>query len=113
MGDILAIVFPLVLWWALRRVLGGVREGLSGRQPTRHPDRGVQMERDPVCGTFVVPSSDLSIVDGRRRLYFCSAACRDAYRARPSTNSGRPDLSTSSGSPRAHTRGEQAAGRSA
>jgi YHS domain-containing protein len=46
------------------------------------PTRGVQMVRDPVCGTFVLPDHAVSIADGRGRVYFCSARCRDAYRAR-------------------------------
>ena len=40
------------------------------------------MVRDPVCGTFVLPASAVTLVDGRARLYFCSDACRDKYRAR-------------------------------
>jgi YHS domain-containing protein len=48
----------------------------------RAPERGVAMARDPVCGTFVLPSKAVTLVDGRSRLYFCSDACRDKYRAR-------------------------------
>jgi len=40
------------------------------------------MERDPVCGTFVVPDRELSLRVGQQHLYFCSAACRDKYRAK-------------------------------
>ena len=93
MGDIiLAIIVSFLLSRALSRLMGGIREGLSGqpRQPTS-PQPGVHMERDPVCGTFVVPSGAITIMDGRRRFYFCSAACRDLYRARPSTHSGHPE----------------------
>ena len=43
---------------------------------------GVQMARDPVCGTFVVPDGTLSVSVGRERMYFCSPACRDKYRAK-------------------------------
>jgi hypothetical protein len=40
-----------------------------------------------VCGTYVVPSRALALADGSRQLFFCSAGCRDAYQARPSTRS--------------------------
>ena len=43
---------------------------------------GVQMVRDPVCGTFVLPDRAVTFVDGRTHLFFCSDACRDAYRKR-------------------------------
>ena len=43
---------------------------------------GVQMARDPVCGTFVVPDRATSITVGRDQIYFCSASCRDKYRAK-------------------------------
>jgi YHS domain-containing protein len=45
------------------------------------PRRGVQMVRDPVCGTFVVPDRALMLLVGRQPIYFCSTACRDKYRA--------------------------------
>ena len=83
MGDILlGIVLSFLLSRAFWKLMSGVREGLTGRHAANVPDRGVQMERDPVCGTFVVPSSALALHDGRRRVYFCSPDCRDKYRAR-------------------------------
>jgi len=96
-----AVVISLILTIALRVILStysAFMEGLrgsagDGRQargrggPSRHP---VQMARDPVCGTFVVPERAVSIVQGQGvpggsgpdRVYFCSEKCRDAYRAR-------------------------------
>jgi YHS domain-containing protein len=56
--------------------------GDGGGTRNHVPQRGVQMARDPVCGTFVVPDHAVSIADGRQRIYFCSTACRDKYRAR-------------------------------
>ena len=43
------------------------------------PAEGV---RDPVCGTFLLPDRALMLSDGRTRVFFCSDACRDKYRAR-------------------------------
>jgi YHS domain-containing protein len=56
---------------------------MTGRRPgTSVPTRGVEMVRDPVCGTFVVPDRAVSALVGHERLYFCSATCRDKYRTR-------------------------------
>jgi uncharacterized protein len=108
----LFIVLAVFVARAFWRLVDGILEGVSGRPPGGRspvPTRGVQMVRDPVCGTFILPDHALTLVDGRARLFFCSASCRDAYR--PSTRSGRPDPSTSSGSPRATSRGEGPEGR--
>ena len=75
---ILAFFVARALW----RLLDGIIEGASGSRRGGVPDRGVQMVRDPVCGTFVVPDRAVTLVDGRHRIYFCSDACRDKYRAR-------------------------------
>ena len=37
------------------------------------------MVRDPICGTFVLPSRALSLGGGARIQYFCSEQCRTAY----------------------------------
>jgi YHS domain-containing protein len=81
---ILFVLLATLLARAIWRLLGGIVEGAAGgRSPSGAPDRGVSMVRDPVCGTFVLPASAVTLVDGRARLYFCSDACRDKYRARP------------------------------
>ena len=85
--DLLLLVLAMVMARAISRVMGGVMEGLSGRAPRSDggnvPARGVQMVRDPVCGTYVIPDRALSVPDGSGRVFFCSADCRDKYRARP------------------------------
>jgi YHS domain-containing protein len=81
---ILFIVLALFVARAFWRLMDGVIEGLRGPSGSgkRTPARGVHMVRDPVCGTFVLPDRAVSIADGHQRIYFCSAACRDKYRAR-------------------------------
>ena len=79
---LLQLVLIVVVARAFWRLVGGVIEGVTGRDRSQVPDRGVQMVRDPVCGTFVLPDRALTLTDGRRRIFFCSAACRDQYRAR-------------------------------
>ena len=76
---LILIVFVARAFW---RLVDGMLEGLTGsRRRTRVPQRGVQMVRDPVCGTFIVPDQAIAIVDGSRRVFFCSTGCRDKYRA--------------------------------
>jgi YHS domain-containing protein len=80
----LFIVLGIIVARAFWRLVDGIVEGVNGRPKGgggRMPTRGVQMVRDPVCGTFVLPDHALTIVDGRSRVFFCSGACRDQYRA--------------------------------
>jgi hypothetical protein len=85
---VLFIALVLVVYRVvLPRLWRGIADGISGGSSRRAP-RGnvskpaVQMARDPVCGTFVVPDHSLTLSVGRQQLHFCSPACRDAYRAR-------------------------------
>jgi YHS domain-containing protein len=90
MGDLLDLVLLLVTVRALWRLLSGVMTGMKHRRPSAAstsstssqsaPEHGVQMARDPVCGTFVVPDRAVSLADGTSRVYFCSTSCRDRYR---------------------------------
>ena len=87
---VLYIVVALVVIQAIRKLLQGIKIGMSvrtadpgqAREAGGAPPQGVQMVKDPVCGTYVVPDSALSIRTGRETMYFCSAACRDKYRAK-------------------------------
>ena len=79
---IILVLFPFVAR-AISMLFGGILEGLRGAPPSRKtPARSVQMVRDPVCGTFVVPERAVTLVNGRTTINFCSEACRDKYRAR-------------------------------
>ncbi len=81
------LLISLLLTLALRtisRLIAAFNDGLHGGAPPRSrvPQRGVQMARDPVCGTFVVPDRAVSLAVGRDHVYFCSTTCRDKYRAK-------------------------------
>jgi YHS domain-containing protein len=82
---LLLIVFIARAFW---RVIDGVLMGMrNGPSPSRPPSQqasrtGVQMARDPVCGTFVIPERAVRLDDGTRVIHFCSTECRDAFRAR-------------------------------
>jgi uncharacterized protein len=76
---VLCIFLARIFW----RSVDAFLEGATGRsKPSRAPQRGVSMVRDPICGTFVLPDRAVTLLDGRSRLFFCSEACRDKYRAR-------------------------------
>jgi uncharacterized protein len=79
---VLLLVLFILLARMFWRVVDNIIEAASGRPPSApHPDQRVQMVRDPVCGTFVLPERAVSLVESWGRLYFCSDACRDKYRA--------------------------------
>jgi uncharacterized protein len=79
----LFIVLGIFVARAFWRLVDGIAAGVRGGPPRGNgqvPTRGVQMVRDPVCGTFVLPDHALMLTDGRVRVFFCSSACRDKYR---------------------------------
>ena len=89
---ILLSILLTILFRALSRLWAGVVRGMqggpdAGYQQTRPgsgrvPQRGVQMARDPICGTFVVPERAIALsTSSSERVYFCSTACRDTFRA--------------------------------
>jgi YHS domain-containing protein len=81
------VVVPLLLFWVLRSILasifGGINTQVAAKPARQAPpvSPGGELKKDPVCGTYV--STDTSVtkrIDGHT-IYFCSAACRDKYRA--------------------------------
>lgn len=88
---ILLSILLTLLFRALTRLWAGiVRELEAGPDSRTRPQRagahvaqrGVQMARDPVCGTFVVPERAVALsTAGSERLFFCSTDCRDKYRS--------------------------------
>jgi uncharacterized protein len=79
---LLALMFVIIVGRAFWQVVDGVIEGVTGQpRSTRVPQRGVQMVRDPVCGTFVVPDRSVMLAVKGKQVYFCSTTCRDQYQA--------------------------------
>jgi YHS domain-containing protein len=82
---ILFLVLGIFVARAFWRLVDGIVAGVSGRplgRSTDVPQQSVQMVRDPICGTFLLPERAVMLSDGRTRVFFCSNACRDKYRGR-------------------------------
>jgi len=74
----------LVVWRALRTLIAGIVQGASAPPPPPPgpPEKGELMVRDPVCGTFVLPSRSVSMRDRSGTHHFCSDRCRQTYQQR-------------------------------
>jgi YHS domain-containing protein len=100
---LLLVLRLLFIWFLIRSVLRltrGITEGMRGPSAPK-PPAAVPLARDPVCGTFVVPSSALSAGTGTQMKFFCSENCRRAY-ANRERNGGR-DAARASGASRSET----------
>jgi YHS domain-containing protein len=88
-----AVVAVLVIT-LLRAVLGTILKAFSelfhssssteskGASTRERPIPSAEaLKRDPVCGTFIAPSSAVQKIVGNQTLYFCSTACRDKFLA--------------------------------
>jgi len=78
----------LVLSWGLRllrRIVGGMlrNDAVAGPQAADAsidtPTASRRLVRDPVCGMHVDETRSIPFRDGGGLVYFCSAACHDAY----------------------------------
>ncbi len=68
-------------------LVSAVLRSLPGRRPQQPEKRtgkrsahGEEMVKDPHCGTYVPRGEAIEGTKHGKRLYFCSRACRDAYR---------------------------------
>jgi YHS domain-containing protein len=74
-----------VLTWIVRTVLGSFRASSQQAQRGPEPRRdqvmasGGELQKDPVCGTFVPVSSKWTRVVSGETVYFCSADCRERF----------------------------------
>jgi uncharacterized protein len=85
---ILAMLVARAFW----RLVAGIIVGAStppqrSRRPRGGPpERGVQMVRDPVCGTFLPPGNALVLTErGGAVRYFCSETCRERFQQQSSS----------------------------
>ena len=75
---ILAFVVARLAW----RLLTGIFLGMGYQPPSASGRSSVGLVRDPVCGTFVLPSKALTAGSGADTRYFCSEKCRRDFAAR-------------------------------
>ena len=78
-GWILKLILLILVLRAVVRLVRGIIEGVAGA--ARIP-QAVALVRDPICGTFVVPSEALSAGKGNRVHYFCSKRCLSEFQKR-------------------------------
>jgi YHS domain-containing protein len=71
---ILFIIVTRLFWRLIDGVIEGVRGGATARSVS-----AVKLVRDPVCGTFVTPTTAISANAGGSTHYFCSDECRQTF----------------------------------
>ena len=79
---LLLFILAMLLARAIRGLLANAIGAAGERRRPPIPSRGVQMVRDPVCGTFLPPASALTVTERGKVHYFCSETCRDKHARR-------------------------------
>ena len=84
------LIASVVVISALRAIFGVLMKGVAemfggGRSTPRPPSAppvpmGGELKKDPVCGTFVSPTSAVQKTIGAETFYFCSPECRDKFK---------------------------------
>ncbi|MGH9312773.1 MAG: hypothetical protein ACRD09_14010 [Vicinamibacterales bacterium] len=77
---IVRVLLVLLLIRVLWRLIGGVIAGIADTKGRR--GEPVQLVRDPICGTYVVPARALPLTAAGITQYFCSERCREQFLAR-------------------------------
>jgi UPF0716 family protein affecting phage T7 exclusion len=84
----LLILFSVVrsaITWALRLFAGSVQMAAQQQQHQQQPantgtiQSAGELQKDPVCGTFVPVASSLKRIVSGHAVYFCSPECRDRF----------------------------------
>jgi YHS domain-containing protein len=83
----LARIVQLLFWlvvatWLVRKLLGALFRTAAPKQVDRaSPLVPKPLYRDPWCGTYVSAEISHTLEQAGQRLHFCSAECRELYRA--------------------------------
>lgn len=84
MSWFLRLLLVLLLIRVLSRLIGGVIAGM--REKKVRQGGPVQLVRDPICGTYVIPARALPLTAAGATQYFCSERCREQYMAKARTS---------------------------
>jgi YHS domain-containing protein len=74
---VIRLLLVLVLIRVLSRLIGGVIAGMAEKKGRQGGP--VQLVRDPICGTYVVPARALPLTAAGVTQYFCSERCREQF----------------------------------
>ena len=90
---ILYLIVSIVVISVIRSVVGMIAKVFAsmispGAPPTAGPGGATPtpgsapevLQKDPVCGTFVAPSTAWQKASGGKTYYFCSTHCRDQFK---------------------------------
>jgi len=83
------LILPLLLLLFVRSIFRSLFQNVRSVATPQAPPRpsppsvplGGELRKDPVCGTYVSTIGTFSTTVNGQFIYFCSAACRDKYRA--------------------------------
>jgi YHS domain-containing protein len=86
---LIALLVSIVVITLLRAIGGLIAKQLgdffqapnAAGQRRRADKPGGELYQDPVCGVFVPAGASVRKEVGGKTVYFCSAACRDKFRA--------------------------------
>ncbi len=87
---ILYLIGAVLAISVIRSIIGIVAKGFADLVNPPQPPPGPRnraarvptteaLKKDPVCGTFIAPSTAIILTSGGERYYFCSTACRDKF----------------------------------
>jgi YHS domain-containing protein len=83
---LIAIVLAISV---IRSIVGVLSKAFSeftgvASEPSRQRARTVppteSLQKDPVCGTYIAPSTAIVQMVNGEKVYFCSPACRDKFK---------------------------------
>jgi len=75
---VLRLLFVVFIVRSVLRLARGIAQGMRAPAAPKAPTP-VALMRDPVCGTYVVPTSAVTAGSGAQTKFFCSENCRRAY----------------------------------
>jgi hypothetical protein len=77
------LIFAVILISVLRSVIGFIAsmftDAAVGPERRAATPQAEALKRDPVCGTFVAPSTAMRKDKDGQTYFFCSQACRDKF----------------------------------
>jgi len=85
---ILEVLVPILIFTLLRSILRTLFQSKRSTEVRSQPQSapppvvaGGELKKDPVCGTYVSTGASVTRKVNGELVHFCSAACRDKYRA--------------------------------